>query len=89
MFHMVALSDSNFIIHAINKLKYLLEKANYIQRQIGNYSSDIETIKQELNRNTITFKSTISEMKNSFDMLINILDTTVGAGESVNLKLDP
>lgn len=73
LFHVLALSDSNFTITAINMLTDLPEKMNYIQYKIGIFSSVIETVKQESNRNVIHFKSTVSEMKNSFDMLINIL----------------
>ena len=62
-------SDSNFTITAINMLIDLLEEGNYIQEQIANFSSDIETTKKESNRNAINLKSTISELKNFFTCL--------------------
>ena len=55
-------------------LKVLMEKVNYMQDQVGNFSREMK-IKKENWLEMLEMKNTVTEVKTAFDGLISKLDT--------------
>ena len=86
---MLELSSWEFKTLTIHMLMTLMDKLDSMQEQMGKVSREMEILEPTRTKKNLEEKSTVTEMKNTFDGLISRLDTPeekISALEDISIE---